>query len=108
MGVMHRAALGVADDREAAAELRQHGRGDLARVRAPLVLRAILRAPAHVAAGQRDRHLAEVREGYAHRHVARERTRGQDAREQFGVGRVRPVHLPVAGDQFLAHGLFSY
>ena len=66
---VQRAPLGVADDDVAAAELGQHRRRDLAGVRARLVARAVLRAPARWRCPRARARLRPGRRRRAHRDV---------------------------------------
>jgi hypothetical protein len=95
-------ALGVPDDHVAAAELGQHRHRHLAGVGALLVRRAVLGAPADVAAGQVQRP-PRGRETAGTPPRRSQRGAPCDTGQQFGIGLVAAVHLPVAHHQLASH-----
>jgi hypothetical protein len=100
------APLGMADDDVAAADVGQHGRADIAGVRALLGRVAVLRAQAHRAAGERLGHRQQQLERRADQEVARRglvRQAGDEVAGQAASRAQQAVHLPVARDQFSPH-----
>jgi hypothetical protein len=98
------AALGVAEDDVAAAQVGEHGGGDLAGVGPRGLEVAILGADGHVEAGQRPDHRVQGDErGAEHRLDGPQAAQRPVDRlgQRLGLGQ-GGVHLPVAGDDRLA------
>jgi len=104
--VMRGAALRMADDDIRTTEVGQHGRGDVAGVRALGLAVAILAADRDRRAGERLAERSDQGRGRADEHVAR-RGFAADMNQQRRREALRldpaAVHLPVAGDQLLRH-----
>ena len=101
---VNRAALGMADDRIAAADVREHRRRNLAGMRPRLFGADVLAPETHAAARELAGDLGEVDERRAEDDFAGAgagASRDQLAHEARGF-RTAAVHLPVAGNERLA------